>query len=250
MNAFGLAIVVILIGSAIVAWRLDRAFYQRSPSQDEIEAARALKRLGFEQAVGDVFVSAKDRHIQVILGPKRSTALVRTSHAPFGRFPEKEDAEFSPDGILVHFQTGIEHVEEALVRAEELLLEAEEAGRWRVAAETHGLRFRMAAGLRQIHGSTRDGVEISVRQKGSAAEVWADIPHGPWARPGRGSCGNPVLDMLIDSHGIPDSECERVLEVVHGHGGLLDQGRLQVSWSGDMDHCLDTVLTIARALRQ
>ena len=242
------AVAVSLMVFPLVAWKLDQV--RSLPSPEELDAARALKALGFEQAVGDVFVSAYDPHIQVFLGPRRSTALIRTSSAPFGEFPKEEDAEFSPDGILVHFQTGFEQVEPALLRAKALLQETEEAGRWRVAAEGRGLRFRMVAGLRQIDGITRDGVEVSVRQHGSAADVSVDIPAGPWARQGRGSSGNPVLDLLIDSHGIPDSACEGVLDVVHGRRGRLEEGRLLVRWTGDMEACLDTVLSIARALRQ
>ena len=126
--------------------------------------------------------------------------------------------------------------------------QVEEAGAWHVAARHHGLRFRFASGLRHIQGKV-DGIEVSVRQNGQVADVQVSVPQQVFVRPGKGDSGNPVLDLLVDSQGIPDAVVEPVLEVVHGRGGVIDRGVLRVSWTGDIKGCLDSVLAIARGLR-
>lgn len=247
METFATLVALLAMGgSAALAVLLFRASAGSTEIDVDPELARELTRLGFEQTFGGLFAHPDGR--QVVVTKDQATVVLAASRAPFGEFPVEANARFSDDGILVHFRPFWQQVQPALERAERLLLEIEEAGAWKDAAAAHGLRFRIHSGLRQINGETRDGVEVSVRQDGSAAEVRVQMPPEVWARGGRGSAGNVVLDLLIDSQGIPDHVAEHVLEVVHGRGGRIESGALHVRWSGDMEGCLNTVLGIARGL--
>lgn len=207
--------------------------------------SRALNKHGFSEYFGE-FVHGSGR--RVVVGRARATVFIPMRQAPFGAFPEEEDAEFTDDGILVHFPPLPEQVSPSLDRAERLRQQVEEAGAWHAAARHHGLRFRFASGLRHIQGKV-DGIDVSVRQNGPVADVQVSVPQQVFVRPGKGDSGNPVLDLLVDSQGIPDAVVEPVLEVVHGRGGIIDRGALRVNWTGDIKGCLDTVLAIARGLR-
>ena len=110
-------------------------------------------------------------------------------------------------------------------------------------------RWRTERRLGACNEGRVDGVEVSVRQNGHVADVQVSMPQQVFVRPGQGNSGNPVLDLLVDSQGIPDALVEPVLEVVHGRGGVIDCGALRVTWTGDIKGCLDTVLAIARGLR-
>jgi hypothetical protein len=235
-------------GSAALGVLLFRASVGAREVHVAPELARELTRLGFEQTFGGLFAHRDGR--QVVVSHKEATVVLAARRAPFGEFPVEANARFSDDGILVHFRPFWQQVQPALERADRLLLEIEEAGAWKDAAAAYGLRFRMHSGLRQISGETGDGIDVSIRQEGSEADVRVAVPAGVWAREGKGSAGNVVLDMLIDSQGIPQGIAEQVLDVVHGRQGRIESGALLVRWQGEMDACLDTVIAIARGLRE
>jgi len=242
-------VVVALVGLpmvglfVLVAWG---AVGTRTLSSATPAMSRALKKHGFSEHYGE-FVHGSDGR-RVVVDRARATVFIPMRQAPFGAFPEEPDAEFTDDGVLVHFPPSPEQVSPSLARAERLQRQVEEAGAWHVAARHHGLRFRFASGLRHIQGKV-DGIEVSVRQNGQVADVQVSVPQQVFVRPGKGDSGNPVLDLLVDSQGIPDAVVEPVLEVVHGRGGVIDRGVLRVSWTGDIKGCLDSVLAIARGLR-
>ncbi len=122
---------------------------------------------------------------------------------------------------------------------------------WSNVATCYGLSFRFAETIRTIDGD-HEGLEFSIRQKGHRASVRVDLPGARaatvWARPGKGDSGNPVLDMLIDSQGIPESVVEQVLDLVHGRGGVIEKGSIRVLWDGDLKVCLQTLVRIGKAL--
>jgi len=138
---------------------------------------------------------------------------------------------------------------------------------WSNVATCYGLSFRFAETIRTIDGD-HEGLEFSIRQEGARAHhrppVWVqvqseriarvrmDLPGAKaervWARAGKGDSGNPVLDMLIDSQGIPESVVEQVIDLVHGRGGVIEKGSIRVLWDGDLKVCLQTLVRIGKAL--
>jgi len=242
------------LGTFAVAWGLYSVFVRDAekygrPTSAERTTGRELAKHGFSNPFDKLYCSGS---VMVQIRPKKSTVIVPTLHAPYGSLPPEADVGFAPDALLVHFETGAAFVEPALERAKALAQQYREAGHWSTAARAYRLSFRFASGLRHITGD-HEGMEISIRQDGHRAYVLVDLAgqlsKRPWARAGKGDCGNPVLDMLIDSHGIPESEVERVLDLVHGRGGVIENGVLRVTWDGDMERCLETVISIGKALQ-
>ncbi len=225
-----------------------------SPTRAERRTGQKLAEHGFTNTFDKLYCApdwGEYCNFKVQIRPKQSTIIVPTLRAPYGALPREADVDFAPDALLVRFLTGSQFVEPALERAKAVANEYREAGQWNEAAKSYGLSFRFASGLRTIDGD-HEGMEISIRQEGHKARVWVDLPGARaatvWARPGKGDSGNPVLDMLIDSQGIPESVVEQVLDLVHGRGGTIEKGDIRVLWEGDMELCLQTMVLIRRAL--
>ena len=250
---------VILVANAVAVWLIIKALadsgladmvtglVQSDPTQligtDVTAARQILEEFGFR---GPSWGMRSDDHpgVFITLRQDRSTLEVNFGMLPYGQ-PEEEDIEFVGRRAVLTFPTSRDEVEPALSRVAELRSVYVNAGRWRQAAEEHGLNFRVAYGLRRIEG---DG--FLALQEARHAVITAHVPPQVRAVPGSGNSGNPVLDMLIDSQHVPDELVESVLDLVHGRGATIRDGQLRLEWSGDMVEALGLVMPLAKVLAE
>jgi hypothetical protein len=72
-----------------------------------------------------------------------------------------------------------------------------------------------------------NGRPVTATASGPLLTLAVDLDVHMRASAGSGSCGNPVLDALIDSSGVPEGDEGRILGFVHGEGGRIEGGQTQ-----------------------
>lgn len=107
---------------------------------------------------------------------------------------------------------------------------------------------RLESGHPFLQGCVSDSA-VSIVRGPEGLSVVASVPDGVSARPGQGDTGNPVLDLLLDTQGLPAAAHEAVLLLVHGQGGTLEQGQLRVLHPGPLGEVWPAVQVLLTALR-
>lgn len=118
-------------------------------------------------------------------------------------------------------------------------------GIWAETAQRYSLDLAQnPAGLPMLTGTlhTRN-IRVEAADKG----LWVHAEVDPTLRavPGRGRSGNPVLDLCMDTHGIPETLATTLLGLLHEQDGTCQGGTLETSWRGDLESLfaeLDRVL--------
>lgn len=123
---------------------------------------------------------------------------------------------------------------EPLDRAMDLAHDARGTGLWGELRQSYGMTLgRLESGHPFLQGSVH-GQGVSITQSAAGLSLVASVPKGLRAVLGAGDTGNPVLDMLLDTQGIPPGADEAVLALVHGHGAQLQDGELSLLYPGPL----------------
>ncbi len=122
-------------------------------------------------------------------------------------------------------------------------------GSWGALAAQHDLVWgRGAEGYPELKGPVA-GRACLLRQEGpSGLYLELALPPGLYARPGTGVSGDPMMDLLVESSGIPVGAREAVLALVHGRGAHIEGGRLQLSHPGSLGALWPELWALVEAL--
>lgn len=109
-----------------------------------------------------------------------------------------------------------ELLEESIKRAGELAL----------ITDGHAIALDAAGFTREgdNYAGEVGGCRVVVEPHDTAVRFVMDLGRTWTARPGKGTSGNIVLDHLLDTSEVPESSAPAVLDLVHGAGGLIEDG--------------------------
>jgi hypothetical protein len=107
----------------------------------------------------------------------------------------------------------------------------ERKGLWGQLADQHALVW--SGEHLKLEGLIGDRV-VEISLEDGAVCVSVQVSPSLYAERGTGQSGDPVLDMLVDSHGIPGPARELVLGLVHGHHAEISGGWLQLRHQGSL----------------
>lgn len=123
------------------------------------------------------------------------------------------------------------------------------SGLWGELEKTHGLARSQLPGQHPVLQGSVHGRAVSLSQSAEGLSLVASMPQGLEAVLGSGSTGNPVLDMLLDTTGVPPGAEEAVLALVHGHGARLQDGELSLLHAGPLADFWPAVNVLLQGLR-
>ncbi|MFT5585866.1 MAG: hypothetical protein ACI9VR_003461 [Cognaticolwellia sp.] len=122
------------------------------------------------------------------------------------------------------------------------------SGLWGELELAYGLtKGRLQTGHPFIQGSVH-GRAVCITQTADGLSLVASVPAGLRAVLGAGETGNPVLDMLLETQGVPPGAEEAVLSLVHGLGAQLQDGELGVLHAGPLGAVWPAVRTLLGAV--
>lgn len=111
-------------------------------------------------------------------------------------------------------------------------------GPWAEVAREHGLVLTQSpVGMPRLQGTLHDR-SLQVEATGEGLWVHAEVDPSLYAAPGRGRSGNPVLDLCMDTRGVPDTLVEALLQLLHQQGGSCVDGALKTHWDGSLGELL------------
>lgn len=124
-----------------------------------------------------------------------------------------------------------------------------QSGGWAAVAEQHDLvGGTRADGQPGLSGHVM-GRALSLGQlDASGIHLTLAVPQGLYPRPGTGGIGDPVMDLLVESSGVPAEAREAVLALVHGRGACIEQGELRLCHLGPLAEIWPEVLGLLEAL--
>ena len=114
----------------------------------------------------------------------------------------------------------------------ELLEESiQRAGELALLTDGHAIALEQAGLVREGENyvGQLSGCSVVVEPHDTAVRFVLELERDWTARPGKGASGNIVLDHLLDTKNIPESAAPPVLELVHGAGGLIDEGQVTLT---------------------
>ena len=117
------------------------------------------------------------------------------------------------------------------------------AGLWGRLAEQHALRLLWAEDYPRLKGMLL-GRSLELTQTSAGVLLSVQVNPELFAERGRGDCGDPVLDLLIDSRRVPLAAREAVLALVHGKGAEIGGGRLTLLYPGSLQDVWPELLTL------
>lgn len=122
-------------------------------------------------------------------------------------------------------------------------------GSWGALAAQHDLVWgRGAEGYPELKGPVA-GRACLLRQQGpSGIYLELALPPELFAQPGTGVSGDPMMDLLVESSGIPEGAREAVLALVHGRGARIGEGQLRLSHPGRLGELWPEVWALVEAL--
>jgi hypothetical protein len=112
-------------------------------------------------------------------------------------------------------------------------------GEWAQVAMAHNLQLTQTpAGLPRLEGRIH-GRSLQIEATGEGLWVRTQTDPSLRAIPGRGDSGNPVLDLCMDTHGVPEALITPLLELLHQQGGRCSEGALETSWTGGVEELFE-----------
>lgn len=117
-------------------------------------------------------------------------------------------------------------------------------GVWAELATAHKLELSQTpAGLPRIAGSVH-GRSLQIEATGE--DLWVHAQAAPTLRalPGTGQSGNPVLDLCMDTQGVPEDLVTPLLELLHRQGGRCLDGALETHWEGGLAELFEQLLPV------
>lgn len=184
---------------------------------------------------------------------ERSRTLCRVYWASQAEPPEPEPPlEFgvprlTGDAVLawVDPQEPMEHLDWCV----DLAHAACGTGLWGELEQTHGLARSLLRNQVPVLQGSVYGRAVSLSQSGAGVSLVAAVPLGLEAALGSGNTGNPVLDMLLETKGVPPGAEEAVLALVHGQGARLKHGELSLTFAGPLGDVWPAVNLLLQSLR-
>ena len=111
-------------------------------------------------------------------------------------------------------------------------------GPWARVAKEHGLVLTQSpAGLPRLQSELQNS-SLQVEATGQGLWVQARVDPSLHALPGKGSSGNPVLDLCMDTQGVPPDLVTPILSLLHEQGGRCQNGALETTWPGGLGELL------------
>lgn len=117
------------------------------------------------------------------------------------------------------------------------------AGLWGSLADQHALRLFWEQDYPRLKGKL-SGRAVALTQTSAGVQLRVQVNSELFAERGSGDCGDPVLDLLIDSRGVPLGAREAVLALVHGKGAEISDGRLTLLYPGSLQDVWPELLTL------
>ena len=117
-------------------------------------------------------------------------------------------------------------------------------GEWAHVAAEHKLKLTQTSkGLPRLEGSIH-GRTLQIEATGEGLWVRAQTDPTLRAIPGKGNSGNPVLDLCMDTHGVPEVLTTPMLELLHQQGGRCVDGVLESTWTGGQRALFERLLPV------